>query len=610
MVVLAHQPEPRSEWIFPIAELQDTFTRFVDHSRHRQVLPLCVARANLYLAQLVFLHGDNRAAFQWVNQSIAVATEGNDRELAGLGKNTLACLYAATGDFPSALAAARASERDLRLVERPANARMRAIVLRNCGLLERAVGRNGTQSLQTAIEILEQCPDSTSIGISSAMLTDLRMTLCEMYWSQGQPQGAVQTCRQALHDLTTMSTHISDAASDKFVLARNRYANAIRFAERNRAALEDILSETDSRTDRATLAQTASRWQWQPLLDLKTELVSCDHWLSGTMPGEFEPQSAIVVPWSKFQWSHQAVREIAIRGCDRSQVVVLADSGASLEEAQASLHEAGLSLDRIRFGVADYESPWFRDDGPILSISGSGDMIWFDSWLTRDQRTDRAVCDTLPQVLRRDWRTRTAEIAIHIEGGMILSNGRGFTVCSRRILKLNRLYGFTDEAIVRDLRRVTGAKELIFVDTLIGEETAHVDLFMTFTDPTTVVVGEFEDSTNVNAAHLDHVADLLSKVVVESKPLTVVRVPMPEGNGLFPTFTNVVYVNGVLLVPSYSGDAQKLEPVVRGIYEKLLPDWQVDFIDCTRICAKGGGLHCLVSNLGATRFTPVFSPGP
>ena len=44
------------------------------------------------------------------------------------------------------------------------------------------------------------------------------------------------------------------------------------------------------------LAQTASRWQWQPMFDMKTELVSCDDWLSGTMPGEFEPQSAIVVP--------------------------------------------------------------------------------------------------------------------------------------------------------------------------------------------------------------------------------------------------------------------------------------------------------------------------
>lgn len=608
MAVLARQPEPRSEWLYPLDELETTLTRFANAPRNQQLLPQFVARANLYLAQLNSLRGNNRRAFDKASQSIAIATQWNDQETAGLSKNILACLFSATGDFGSALAATRESYQDLIGLDDAENTQIRAIVLRNIGLLERALGRDGTEPLKVAITILENAPESNGIGIAGELLIDSHMTLCEMYWAQGRIQEAARSCQQALQILEQRLVDVNETAGGKYVVARNRYTSAYRLAKQNQQALEELLGEVrgDDRSAK-NLGQTASRWQWRPLYDSKTDLVSSDHWLAGTMPAEFEPQSALVLPWSKYQWAHQVVLEIATRVFDRIRLVVIADSPEAMEEARSSLAVSGVPLERISFGVLDYETPWFRDDGPIVSVSPSGDVIWFDSRLTRDQRTNRAVSDILPQVLSHNWRTRNADLALHLEGGMIHSNGQGLTICSNRIMTLNRDYGFSDKVIHSELRRVTGAKQLIFVDTLIGEETGHVDLFMSFTDPTTLVLGQYANRADPNAAQLDSIAAMLSKLQVGGEPLKIVRIPMPEGKpGRFPSYTNVIYANGALLVPSYPGVGRDLEPRVRAIYETLLPDWELEFIDCSRLHLYGGSLHCLASNLDDTEFAPMY----
>ncbi|TWU43637.1 Agmatine deiminase [Rubripirellula tenax] len=191
---------------------------------------------------------------------------------------------------------------------------------------------------------------------------------------------------------------------------------------------------------------------------------------------------------------------------------------------------------------------------------------------------------------------------LHLEGGTVLSNGKGLTLLSSNVIDSNRGYGFDDRAIDREMRRITGAKTLATFQPLIGEKTGHIDLFMTFTDERTVVVGEYRDTQNPNHRLLNEHAKTLSQLSGAEK-LRVVRIPMPEQMGqVFRTYTNVIYANGVLLVPSFSDtmDAEALE-----IFQNLLPNWRIEFIDCSEISTKGGALHCLVSNLGNTPYTPM-----
>ena len=96
---------------------------------------------------------------------------------------------------------------------------------------------------------------------------------------------------------------------------------------------------------------------------------------------------------------------------------------------------------------------------------------------------------------------------------------------ARPLLEINRRYGFSDEFIIRELERVTGAKKLVMVDPMADEATGHLDMFMTFVDRQTVVVGQFLDRHEPNAARLDGIADLLSHLEFEGQPLKVVRLP-------------------------------------------------------------------------------------
>ena len=116
--------------------------------------------------------------------------------------------------------------------------------------------------------------------------------------------------------------------------------------------------------------------------------------------------------------------------------------------------------------------------------------------------------------------------------------------------------------MLTELTRLTGAKRLVFVTPLDGEGTHHLDIFMNLVDRYTVVVGQYGDSTTANAKILDANAEALAKVTTEGNPLRVVRIPMPpDPQARFLNYTNVVFANGVLLVPSWKSAPAELEKV-------------------------------------------------
>jgi agmatine/peptidylarginine deiminase len=600
--LLAGQAEPRSEWSFLLNEFQTSSSQFLSNDRNREVFPSESALAHLSLGQVLALRGDNVAATASIKECIRLSTLPRDRATRGAALNSLGCMYALLGELTPARSAFRESRRDLSSVK--GKEILLAIVLRNTGLVERALGHDGAELVGEAIAILERLPNSRTIGVTSEFLQDFRMTLCEMYWAQGRLRQASELARRTHGDLQARLSELDQMAVSKLQYARNRYADAINYVGRNLNELTKALDAEDLSPD--TLCTTASRWQWQRLVNNTTDLVSNDLAMTGTMVGEFERQNGVVLAWGMFAWTHDVALKIADSLYDRTQLVIVVDNEFSLQEAQASLEDAGVPIDRIRFRMADVESPWMRDSGPIVSVSAAGAEIWFDSRLTRGHCDDRIALDALPRTIGRDWRARVADVPIRVEGGMILSNGRGVAIVSGAAVVENKAYGFSEQVIIRELRRITGADDLLFVDWLQDEKTHHVDLFATFVSPSTVVVGEFAGQENPNAARLDDLAERLGGVEVDGKPLQVVRIPMPDSTGTsYPTFTNVVFANGVLLVPTYAGEPKQLEPQVRALYEELLPSWKVEFIDCTRLCAQGGALHCMVSNLGSTEFTPM-----
>jgi hypothetical protein len=124
-------------------------------------------------------------------------------------------------------------------------------------------------------------------------------------------------------------------------------------------------------------------------------------------------------------------------------------------------------------------------------------------------------------------------------------------------------------------------------------------MFATFTAPDTVVVGAYDRKYDPeNAELLDRNASLLANTVFSNRPLKVVRIPMPSHeNGIWRTYTNVIYANGILLVPVYSSYDASGRVRALNTFAKLLPRWKIFGIDSSRLIENDGALHCISMNL-------------
>jgi agmatine/peptidylarginine deiminase len=250
---------------------------------------------------------------------------------------------------------------------------------------------------------------------------------------------------------------------------------------------------------------------------------------------------------------------------------------------------------------------WVRDYGPLVVVHGSGRVNLVDSNYDAD---DRPADEDVPQAVGRSWRRPIVRSRLVLEGGNLLSNGRGLLIATEALLTENVAKGWTEDGLRTRLAEVYGCRQLVLLEELIGEPNRHVDMFATFVSSGTVVVGRYDPATDPdNAAILDRNAFRLSQVIIQDGPLRVERIPMPRSDGdVWPTYTNVIYANGVLLVPVYPGIDPDGRNEALDTFARLLPGWRIVSVDATDLLDMYGGLHCLSMNLGPIGRLPAAPP--
>ncbi|QDT10430.1 Agmatine deiminase [Planctomycetes bacterium K23_9] len=595
---MARKADPSIDDSIFVQNFLRSFTHFTQDKNLSSLVPEEVGAVHHHLGMLHAYNGDYRSAEQNLNKSINIAVRDGDVLAAAHTKNTLACVLASIGKPQRALELLQEALPILRKSQSDSIAV--AIVLRNIGVLQHATGIDGTASLKSSISQLGDEAGMGHVGLVSDLSIDFKMILCKQLWSQGDLAGARSVCGEVRDDLTAMAPEIRGTTLRKDVVSPNQYANARRFVKYNLTTLINQIraQQTEIKSDDGSL-QSSDAWVWRPLLKLRTELVPNDSALTATMKAEFEPQSSLTLAWGMRQWTHQATLDIAKAIHGKVGLIVLADNDESLAEARSEFTAANIPAADVQFRVYQFESPWFRDAGPIVGETASGNTIWFDSQLAREGALERCAFDAIPQFLSRSEAVGLVDTALYVEGGAVLSDGQGLTACSSWIFDRNRELGIEDAQIVSELRRIAGTKILAPLEPLDGESTGHIDLFMTIPAPRTIVIGQYKDADSTNGKLLDEHANRLAKAQVDGDKINVVRVPMPENSdGVMRTYTNVIYANGILLVPSYPDVDQSIEQEVERVYRSVLPNWKIKFIDCSQIVRKGGALHCLVSNLG------------
>ncbi len=317
------------------------------------------------------------------------------------------------------------------------------------------------------------------------------------------------------------------------------------------------------------------------------------------VPAEFGPQEALFLGGSQLAELHPAVMAGIVRAAAASiRVRILAGSPAERSRIESVLVDNNLLLSTVDIIDVPVMTMWVRDFGPVTVADAEGNRRLVDFHYR--ERRGNIIDDDVPVFLAREMGLDLVTSPLLLEGGDILTNGLGLCLLSTRVVNRNAHYrGLEIDRTVQDLAAVLGFDDLTMVRPLQGETTGHADMFCAFLRADLVVVGRYGPAVDAaNAAGLDAIAADLAGRPTRAGPLRVERLPMPDHeDGIWRTYTNIVFANGVLLVPVYPDYCPDLDRIALATYRKLLPEHRVVGIDASRLIRMNGALRCITMNV-------------
>lgn len=318
--------------------------------------------------------------------------------------------------------------------------------------------------------------------------------------------------------------------------------------------------------------------------------------VSVCMPGDFERQSAILLGLNELiEYHPRTLVDIVSVLVDHIPLLGVVENESQRERVLTLLCDWGLPAHKLHFVSLPVKGMWVRDYGPSFVRRGSDITILDAEYL----ETDRPNDDLAPRELAALLRVPVEHVPMILEGGNILSNGQGLCVTTNAVALRNRTRGLDQQQIEALLRKHYGFSQFMILPHLICEPTGHVDMFATFLAPDLIAVGSYDPRVDpVNCDLLNHNAAELAKLHVNGKPLRVIRIPMPTNqNSLFRSYTNVMFANGTLLMPTYGGIDDKGAEHAMEVFSSHLPGWEIVGIDATTLIPQRGALRCVSLNI-------------
>ena len=316
---------------------------------------------------------------------------------------------------------------------------------------------------------------------------------------------------------------------------------------------------------------------------------------STCMPADFERQSAILLGVNELLPHHpQVLTDLVAALVDHVALVAVVTGEEQRRDLLTTLCDWGLPAHRVRCVRSAAVGLWVRDYGPtFLRRGGRVCVLDAEYWYP-----GRADDDRFPTDFARLLGVEARDVPVVVEGGNVLSNGAGLALCSTTVLVRNK-HRYTQAQVLNELSLHYGFRNIACVRPLVGAQTGHADMFATFAAPDTLVLGRYDASEDAaNARQLDQVEAFVRGIDSGAGPLKVERIPMPpHEDGVWRTYTNVLYANDVVVVPVYAGVDPDLEREALDLYRRLLPDRRVVPVECTSLAKTGGALRCVSLNV-------------
>lgn len=333
---------------------------------------------------------------------------------------------------------------------------------------------------------------------------------------------------------------------------------------------------------------------------------------------EWEEVEALTISWTSFPCIQKQIVEAAKEEC---KVIIFAED---MEEVMDYLtgNQCGgaLTLENIQIVPTVYNSIWIRDYGAnTVYGSWNDDRVLVDWLYNRPRPEDDAIPDVLASTLGLElYSTTGTPNDLMNTGGNWMSDGFGTAFASELIIDENDggstwwtdYPDHSEEEINQIISDFHGVDTYITMPNLPFDGIHHIDMHMKLLDESTLLMAEYPEGTadgpQINA-NLEYV---LSNFTTRwGTPFDVVRIPSPpeqgfgggypDENGWYLTYTNSVFVNNTILLPTYYTE---YDTTALRIYEEALPGYNVVGIDCDNngeaIISLSGAIHCITHTVG------------
>jgi agmatine/peptidylarginine deiminase len=259
------------------------------------------------------------------------------------------------------------------------------------------------------------------------------------------------------------------------------------------------------------------------------------------------------------------------------------------------------NIDNITLIELPTNDTWIRDFGAI-DVEDENKIISYDfTFNAWGGKFEASLDNMVNQTLHKNARltNKLVSVPLVLEGGSIDSNGDGVLLTtSKCLLEENRNPNLSKDEIDAKLKELFGLKRIIWLDYgfLRGDDTdSHVDTLARFITKDTIAYTVCEDKEDEHFDELQKMETQLKGVGFKLIPLPLPKAVFYEGKRLPATYANFVFVNGAVLVPTYSGNTENNSKVLN-LLKSALPNREIIGINADVFIRQYGSLHCASMN--------------
>lgn len=306
--------------------------------------------------------------------------------------------------------------------------------------------------------------------------------------------------------------------------------------------------------------------------------------------GDWEfPDILLLAEDSDWQDSLEIIVAAAYR--DGIPVYILADQDDFEKEAYLSLLNNQYKAQILR---VPYDTPWIRDYGPI-QLKARGNTIY---WLDFDYTSERPHDDSVPQQLAEYMGIPVKDGDYYLEGGAIISNGRGLCAITEKSLDEASVDQTSSEKLAA-FKQLLGCRGLAILPALTGETTGHADIIAQFLSPDIVAVAMVDhDESSELSAELDEAADsLVATASAIGQRLRIIRVPIHVDGEDFYSYVNGTRLRNAYLIPSFRNVSPETELMAYRVIRSAIPEVRLIPVPADHMVQRGGAVHCITLGL-------------